>query len=91
MGGVGISCWMGATAARPREGGTVVAPANGASCKGSWLACGGVVNSGAMGEVIGAMGASSGVISDEALAAGGELSGPMESNAYLYLLGPFRL
>lgn len=53
--------------------------------RGIWLACGGVVTNGAMGEV---MGAKSGVISEEGSAEGGELG---MSIAYFCLLGASRL
>lgn len=72
--GVGVNCGMGATiepgraiAAAPAAIAVcVVAPAKGGSGSGNWLACGGVVSNGAMGEEIGAMGVNSGAISCDA-------------------------
>lgn len=72
--GVGVNCGIGATIEPGRATAAapgaiaicVVAPARGGSGSGNWLACGGVVSNGAMGEEIGAMGVSSGAISCDA-------------------------
>jgi len=78
LGGVGGSWCSGARGSIT----DVVPPV--APPRGSWLACGGVVNSGAMGEAMGAMGGKS----DEGSEEGGE---PIISMAYFCLLGAVRL
>lgn len=110
--GVGVNCAMGVAPREPDADAAAaiavnVPPASGGSGSVNWLACGGVVSSGAIGDEIGAIGVNSGAISCDAEemeeeeeeeapadAAGGEFNGPIGSTAsktYLNVLGPFRL